>query len=122
MQLGPISNFHQWKQDIQTIIGERKIICSISGGKDSTCMALLLKEAEFEYDSIFMDTGWEHESTLEYISKYLPRFVGPIQQLANEKGGMKDLILNKKQFPRKTARWCTGELKLDPAKKYMRSL
>jgi 3'-phosphoadenosine 5'-phosphosulfate sulfotransferase (PAPS reductase)/FAD synthetase len=122
MQLGPISNFHQWKQDIQNEIGNRKVVCSISGGKDSTCMALLLKEAELDYESIFMDTGWEHEATLEYIEKYLTKYVGPIVHLGNPKGGMRDLIVDKGQFPRKTARWCTGELKLTPAKKYLKSL
>jgi 3''-phosphoadenosine 5''-phosphosulfate sulfotransferase (PAPS reductase)/FAD synthetase and related enzymes len=50
------------------------IIVSVSGGKDST--AMLLKALE-EYPKsqitpIFCDTGWEHESTYEYL-EYLEK-------------------------------------------------
>ena len=41
-------------------LAKRKVVCSISGGKDSAAMALWLTEQGVEVDArIFMDTGWE---------------------------------------------------------------
>lgn len=121
MQLGPIQNFEQWKRDIKKTIGDRQVVCSISGGKDSTCMALLLKEADIEFDSFFVDTGWEHETTVEYVQDYLPQYIGPIKILQKE-GGMVELIRNRGYFPGKSFRYCTGELKITPAKDYLLSM
>ena len=53
--VGPITNFKQWKDHILRVVDGRKIICSISGGKDSTCMALLFKEADIEFDDPFIE-------------------------------------------------------------------
>ena len=53
-------------------------VVSVSGGKDSTACALLALE-RFPADEVrlvFADTGNEHELTLEYVNKYLPRVLG----------------------------------------------
>jgi len=52
---------------------------SVSGGKDSTAAALLLREKGIEYEAIFLETGWEHPKTYEYLISYLPKVVGPIR-------------------------------------------
>jgi 3'-phosphoadenosine 5'-phosphosulfate sulfotransferase (PAPS reductase)/FAD synthetase len=122
MKVGPIENFKQWSNSVAEIIGERTVVCSISGGKDSTCMALLLTEAGIQFDSIFIDTGWEHETTLEYIESYLPQYIGRVKVLQNSKGGMSHIVRGKGYFPGKTFRYCTGELKIKPAKRYFDSL
>lgn len=122
MKLGPIDNFEQWKRDVKSIIGDRLVICSISGGKDSTCMALLLKEAEIPFESFFVDTGWEHDTTVEYVKSYLPEHIGGIQILQREEGGMAHLVRELGYFPGKTFRYCTGKLKIEPAKEYFLSL
>jgi len=122
MKLGPIENFEEWKRKAKEIIGDRIVVCSISGGKDSTCMALLLKEAEIPFESFFVDTGWEHETTVEYVRSYLPKFIGPIKILQRKEGGMTDLIRKRGYFPGKTFRYCTGQLKLEPAREFFLSL
>ena len=122
MKLGPIENFDEWKRNVKDIIGDRLVVCSISGGKDSTCMALLLKEAEIPYESFFVDTGWEHDTTVEYVHSYLPDHIGPIRVLQREEGGMAELVRDYGYFPGKKYRYCTGMLKIVPAKEYFLSL
>ena len=122
MKLGPIEDFAEWKRKIKETIGDRLVVCSISGGKDSTCMALLLKEAGIPYESFFVDTGWEHETTVEYVRSYLPEHIGPIRVLQRDEGGMADLVREYGYFPGKRYRYCTGMLKMTPAKEYFLSL
>ena len=107
-------------QEIKNYIGERQIIASVSGGKDSTAMALWLKENGFDYQAVFINTGWEHNSTLEYLHEYLPQFIGDVHTV--EGPGMMDLVKTKERFPSPNVRFCTGELKIRPMKRYMRSL
>ena len=45
------------------ITAGRRVIASISGGKDSAAMSLWLTE----HDRVFADTGWEYEATYEYL-------------------------------------------------------
>ena len=70
-------------------IGDRILYLSVSGGKDSTAMALHLKDMGIPYKAIFIDTGWEHPSTIEYIKEYLPEHIGPIE-IIQSKGFKKD--------------------------------
>jgi len=42
-------------------------VISLSGGKDSTAMAILSKEREGEMKYVFADTGHEHPATYDYI-------------------------------------------------------
>ena len=107
-------------QEIKNYIGERQIITSVSGGKDSTAMALWLKENGFDYQAVFIDTGWEHNSTLEYLHEYLPKFIGEVHTVKGP--GMMDLVKGKERFPSPNVRFCTGELKIRPMKRYLRSL
>ena len=45
MRVGPIEDLSAWAESAREIVGERQLVCSVSGGKDSTTVALLLKEA-----------------------------------------------------------------------------
>ena len=56
-------------------------IVSISGGKDSTALALLALEQDPDnLQFVFADTGHEHAQTYEYID-YLETVIGPIQKV-----------------------------------------
>jgi len=122
MNIGGIKNLHVWAREARELLAGREILASISGGKDSTAMALLFKEAELPHRFIFMDTKWEHPSTTEYLLEYLQPKLGPIEVLKNPKGGMRDIVFKNNRFPSRTVRFCTGELKLEPVRKYIRSL
>jgi len=44
-------------QGIQDRVGERQVVCGVSGGVDSTVLAVLLKEAGVNVRAIFVDNG-----------------------------------------------------------------
>ena len=54
------------EQILKTIRG-RKVVASVSGGKDSAAMSLYLCEVGVAHERVFMDTGWEHRITYEYL-------------------------------------------------------
>lgn len=89
------------------------VVCSISGGKDSTAMALYLKEQSIEHHRVFADTGWEHPLVYEHVNE-LKKHLGPIHWVKGTVGGMEALVLKKGMFPSKTRRFCTEELKIKP--------
>ena len=124
-------------------IGDRTIIASVSGGKDSTAMALYLKELGLPFQAMFIDIGWENRTTLDYVRDQLPGILGqPVHWLVpkidlppeldalarrfEEKighpSGMVRLCLKKAMFPSKQRRWCTKDLKVKPVRDYLRSL
>lgn len=122
MNIGGITDLKVWAREMRAILQEREIMASVSGGKDSTAMALLFKEAELPYQLNFMDTHWEHPSTKEYLLEYLQPRIGPIKILETHRGGMRGVVLHNNRFPSRLARFCTGELKIRPIQKYLRSL
>lgn len=91
----------------------RRVVASISGGKDSAAMSLWLTEQGIEHDRVFMDTGWEHEKTYDYLRGDLTRMIGPITEIRGPLQ-MEDLIRKKGMFPSKRRRFCTEELKIKP--------
>lgn len=102
------------------------IVASVSGGKDSTALILALKAANIPFRAVFADTGWEAKETYQYI-EFLSKNVVPIDVVRAKpknpqetRGAMIDLTLNKLQFPTRTQRWCTREMKIDPIKDYHR--
>ena len=43
--------------DIRRVVGDRQVVCGVSGGVDSTVLAVLLKEAGVKVRAIFVDNG-----------------------------------------------------------------
>lgn len=102
-------------------IAGRRVVASISGGKDSAAMSLYLRELGIEHDRVFMDTGWEHPTTYEYLRGPLTRELGPITEISGPLK-MVDLIRKKGMFPSRQRRYCTQELKVKPMQRYMAAL
>ncbi len=122
MQVGPIDDLAAWAHAARARIGDRLIVCSVSGGKDSTAMALLLQEAEIPFLAVHMDTGWEQKETYKYVREYLPRVIGDIHIIEGQFGGMQGLVEARRGFPGPGARFCTGELKVRPMQRFLRAL
>lgn len=122
IDIGGITDLRAWARDVRVLLREREVMASVSGGKDSTAMALLFKEAELSYQLTFMDTHWDHPSTKEFLMDYLQPRIGPIKVLITHRGGMRGVVLHNNRFPSRFARFCAGELKIRPIQKYLRSL
>lgn len=99
----------------------RRVVASVSGGKDSSAMSLWLTEQEIEHDRVFLDTGWEHDITYEYLRGSLTEKLGPILEVRGV-DLMEDLIVRKGTFPSRLRRFCTQELKVYPMQRYLNTL
>jgi 3'-phosphoadenosine 5'-phosphosulfate sulfotransferase (PAPS reductase)/FAD synthetase len=102
-------------------IGKRRVLASVSGGKDSAAMCLHLRELGVEFDAAFIDTGWESDITYDYIRGELTDAIGPIHWLRGERT-FEELVRWKGMFPSRTRRFCTQFLKVFPMQKYIAGL
>lgn len=106
-------------------------ICSVSGGKDSTALHLLMQEFHGnDFLPIFADTGHEHPVTLNYVRNLHLMTGGPRVQIVRanfaahlDKKGIPpsgytflDMMLWKGRAPSAQAQFCTEHLKLWPIK------
>lgn len=103
--------------DVRARIGDRVVVASVSGGKDSAAMCLHLRELGIEHRRVFADTGWEHPATYDYLRGELTRVLGPIEEVRAPMG-MADLIRSRGMFPSRMRRFCTTELKVFPLSRY----
>ena len=109
------------RQDILARLNGRKVVASVSGGKDSAAMSLYLHELGIDHERVFLDTGWEHDKTYEYLRSELPRVIGPITWVRGPLL-MEELIRHKGLFPGRRIRFCTQQLKVLPMSRHLRSL
>jgi 3'-phosphoadenosine 5'-phosphosulfate sulfotransferase (PAPS reductase)/FAD synthetase len=101
-----------------------KNVVSFSGGKDSTALLLWAREHLASFETVWMDTGWEHPLTYRYVD-YIDEEVlgGTLLRLSSDEyDGLEDLSKQKGTVPSTKARFCTQELKLKPLIAYFDSL
>ena len=99
-------------------------VVMLSGGKDSTALALYLRdrnpERNFEY--VFCDTHKELPETYEYLTRIEAYLGQPIERLAShhaERGFDHYLKLYGDYLPSPKQRWCTRLLKIEPFERYV---
>jgi 3'-phosphoadenosine 5'-phosphosulfate sulfotransferase (PAPS reductase)/FAD synthetase len=100
-------------------VAGRRVVVSLSGGKDSAAVALHLRELGVEFDLVFIDTGWEHPLTYEYVRGTLARALGPVVEIRGALS-MEELVRRKGMFPSRFRRFCTDELKAAPMAAHLR--
>jgi 3'-phosphoadenosine 5'-phosphosulfate sulfotransferase (PAPS reductase)/FAD synthetase len=94
-------------------------IVSLSGGKDSTALAIYLRGRLPKVEYVFSDTDKELPETYEYLEK-LEAFLGqPIVRLKAERGFDHWLQIYGGYLPSSRMRWCTKVLKIKPFEKYI---
>lgn len=97
---------------------ERHIV-SLSGGKDSTALAIYLKDRISNLEYVFCDTGEELPETYEYLDK-LEVFLGKEIKKLKARQSFDDMLKARGGFlPSKQVRWCTQYLKIKPFEEYI---
>ena len=96
-------------------------ILALSGGKDSSALAIYMRSKGIDMEYVFCDTGEELEETYDYILK-LQSFLGKkVSWLQTEKDFKYYLDLYNGVLPDASTRWCTRMLKLKPYENYLGS-
>lgn len=129
--------------EIRKWVGDSEVVLSVSGGKDSTATALHFKDLGIHYRAVHMDTGWESRVTMDYLRDVLPTVVGPIHilraqielspalepiarmyetRLGVDNSPFVRRCLKYAAFPSRLRKWCTGDLKEAPMKRYLSQL
>ena len=94
-------------------------LLGLSGGKDSSALAVYMRDEEPEMEYFFTDTGKELPETYEYLDK-LEVFLGKkIIRLNVERDFDHWLTLHGGLLPSSQVRWCTIKLKIRPFEKYV---
>lgn len=89
-------------------------IVSLSGGKDSTALAIYLRDQIPQLEYVFCDTHKELPETYAYLDK-LEAFLGrTIHRLNPQRGFDHWLEMFGGMLPSAQVRWCTRKLKLEP--------
>ena len=102
----------------------RRHIVALSGGKDSTAMALRLKELNpsIEYEYFSTPVGNEPQEVFDHLDRLETILGSSITRLAVYKGdGLEKLIDEQQMIPNFRARFCTRILKIEPAIEFMKS-
>jgi len=94
-------------------------ILGLSGGKDSTGLAILLHKIIPDLEFFFCDTGKELPETYEYLNRIETRLGTKIIRLSSDKGFDFWLDLYMGYLPSAQARWCTRRMKLEPLEKFV---
>jgi len=98
---------------------ETRHILSLSGGKDSTALALYLKDRVPGMEYVFCDTGEELQETYDYLEKVEAHLGKPINRLNPERPFKHYLDIYRGVLPDPRTRWCTRMLKLKPFEQYV---
>lgn len=94
-------------------------IVSLSGGKDSTALAIYLRDRIPELEYVFCDTGEELPETYEYLKK-LEVFLGKPITTLKARQSFDDMLKARGGFlPSGQVRWCTEYLKIKPFEEYI---
>ena len=100
-----------------------KHVLGLSGGKDSSALAIYMSQAhpELEIEYFFTDTGEELDEVYEYLAM-LEGFLGKKIRYLDPGRDFKFYLAQYNQFlPSAQTRWCTKDLKIKPFEKWVKS-
>lgn len=95
-------------------------VLGLSGGKDSSALAIYMRDKVPQMEYFFSDTGAELPETYEYLDR-LEAFLGkPITRLSAARDFDHFLFKMHNGFlPSPNSRWCTRELKIEPFEEWV---
>jgi Phosphoadenosine phosphosulfate reductase family len=94
-------------------------VLGLSGGKDSTALAVLLYKDFPDMEYFFCDTHKELPETYEYLDRIEARLGIKIQRLSSERGFDHWLDVYGGFLPSPNSRWCTKQMKIIPLEKFI---
>ena len=89
-------------------------ICGISGGKDSSALAVHLRDNLPDMEYFFCDTGAELPETYEYLTRLEVILGKPIVRLNAQRGFDHWFEVFRGTLPSPQMRWCTKNMKIKP--------
>lgn len=98
---------------------EVRHICGISGGKDSSALAVYMRSRVPEMEYFFCDTGAELPETYEYLDKLETALGKPITRLNARKGFDHWFNVYRGALPSPQMRWCTKKMKIEPLEEWI---
>lgn len=104
---------------------EGPAVISFSGGRTSAFMLYKIIEAHGgalpdDVYAVFADTGKERPETLEFVRECERQWSVPVHWVERP-GQFGALIEDRKPLPNSVFRFCTGDLKIKPIRKFIRS-
>ena len=94
-------------------------ICGISGGKDSSALAVYLRDRVPEMEYFFCDTGAELPETYEYLTRLEVILGKPIARLNAKRGFDHWFEVFRGTLPSPQMRWCTKNMKIKPIEEWI---
>jgi 3'-phosphoadenosine 5'-phosphosulfate sulfotransferase (PAPS reductase)/FAD synthetase len=94
-------------------------ILMMSGGKDSTALAVYMRDRVAGMEYVFCDTDKELDETYEYLKKIEYTLGITIKRLRDDRGFDHWLHVYGGYLPSSNMRWCTRMLKIKPFEKYV---
>ncbi|WP_263408828.1 phosphoadenosine phosphosulfate reductase family protein [Terriglobus tenax] len=98
---------------------EKRHVLGISGGKDSSALAIYMRDKVPQMEYFFCDTGKELKETYEYIDKLEVYLGKPIARLLPERDFDHWLQIFGNYLPSSRMRWCTRKLKIEPFENFV---
>lgn len=96
-------------------------VCGISGGKDSSALAVYLGRTrpELDIEYFFCDTGAELPETYEYLTRLETVLGKPIARLNADRGFDHWFEVYRGMLPSPQVRWCTRMMKIAPLEAWL---
>lgn len=94
-------------------------ICGISGGKDSSALAVYLRDKVPNMEYFFCDTGAELPETYEYLTRLETILGKSIARLNAERGFDHWFEVFRGALPSPQMRWCTKNMKIKPIEEWI---
>lgn len=94
-------------------------VLGISGGKDSSALAIYMRNRVPEMEYFFCDTGAELPETYEYLNRLEAALGKPIERLNADRDFDHWMEVYQGTLPSPQMRWCTKNLKIKPLEEWV---
>src|SRR3954470_15707162 len=102
-----------------SVENQMRHVLGISGGKDSSALAIYMRDKVPDLEYFFTDTGAELPETYEYLSRLEAVLGSRIVRLNADRGFEHWLQVYGGALPSPQMRWCTKQLKIKPLEAWL---